>query len=97
MEELNLVISDVNEEGGVAIHQPDAFLVYLAIRGPYCRSCPNPDDASIRVVCCTWQYIAVDVSSQLVRQLQKWTSSLARDVRLISLGLFFGLVEVQGI
>ena len=55
IEKLKLIILGLDEEGGVAVHQPDAFLVHLATGRPYGRRSPNPNDASVRMVCSTGQ------------------------------------------
>lgn len=94
VEKLNLVISDVDKKGGVAVHQVDAFSVNLPVRSPNWCSSPVPNDASEGMLCCVGQHVAVDVRSQLAGYFQKWTAFLSRDLMLLSLGRFLGLVEV---
>ena len=76
MKELDLIIPDVNEIGGVAVYQPQAFFVQLAVQDPYGCSCSEPDYSTIRVFQCTGKDVAVDVSPQLVWQLEERTALL---------------------
>lgn len=76
IKESDFIISDVNEEGVVAVHQCGTLIVHLAIRGPYSRSRPDPDYASVRIVYCAGQYIGSYRYDFLARTVASKTDSL---------------------